>query len=101
MDIRSWLKDTITVKHRTGLGADGNPTYATAADVLSRVTRKTKAVLNASGEQVEASHHVTVMNEVEEEDQIQLSGESFYRRAIAVDEGKDKAGNVTHYEVWL
>ena len=101
MNVSSWLNDTVTVKHRTGVSAGGNPTYATASDVPARVTRKTKTVLSSTGEQVEASHHITVLAEVEEEDQLQLAGESFYRRAVAIDEGKDKGGNVTHYEVWL
>lgn len=101
MDISGWLNETITVRHRTGLGADGNPTYATSADVAARIERRTRAVLNAGGEQIEASHMITVLTEVEEEDGILLPGETDYRRAVAVNRGLDKVANVTHYEVWL
>lgn len=101
MNIASWLQQTVSVKHRTGVGADGNPTYAVAVDVASRVERRTRSVLSSSGEQVEATHMVTVLAIVEEEDQLKLPGESTWRRAVAVNEGQNKAGVVTHYEVWL
>ena len=102
MNVASWFNDTITIAARTGLAASGNPSYGTPqTGVPARVEIKTKAVINAQGERVFASHWLMTQTEVKVEDRIQLSGESFYRRAIAVAEGKNKCGAVTHYEVWL
>jgi hypothetical protein len=102
VNVASWLNDTITLAARTGLAASGNPSYGTPqTGVPARVEIKTKAVVNAQGERVFASHWLMTQTEVKVEDRIQLSEESFYRRAIAVAEGKDKRGAVTHYEVWL
>lgn len=100
LNVASWLHDTISVKQRTGLGADGTPTYDTASDVAARVLRKTEAMID-EGERIEASHHVTVLTEISEDDQLQLPGESVYRRPVRVEAGRDKFGTVTHYEVWL
>lgn len=102
MNLSHWFNDEITVAARTGLAANGNPSYGTPqTGVRARVERKTKAVLNKSGEQVQASHWLATETSIAEGDRVQLAGESFYRRAVAVAEGKDRAGSVTHYEVWL
>jgi hypothetical protein len=101
MNISSWLTQTVTVRHATGLGANGNPTFSATSELSARVSRKTKAIVTATGETVEANHHITLLDKLDEEDQLMLPGESSYRRPIRVDEGLDKGGNVTHYEVWL
>lgn len=101
MNISSWLNTTVSVKTRTGVAATGNPSYSTSSSVAARVDKKTKAIPNADGERLLSQCMVTVLGEITTEDQIQLPGESVWRRAIVVDEGQDKHGNITHYEVWL
>lgn len=101
MNIAAWCTQTVTVRQRTGVGANGNPTFSATSDLPARVVRRTKAFVSASGETIHASHHITLLTSIDEYDQILLPGESDYRRPMRVNEGRDKSGAVTHYEVWL
>ena len=101
MNVTSWFVDTIQVFQRSGLGGDGDPDYGAASTISARVVKKTVAVTSSSGDEIFASHHISSLTDIQEDDQVLLAGESKKRRCVKAEQGRDKSGNVTHYEAWF
>lgn len=103
MNVSSWLNETINVATRSSLGAGGAPTYNAAAPVKARHEYDVRTVRAADGTERQVEHHVTTVGEINPEDRVWMPGDStsnvnLAKRPVRIQEGKDKAGNTTHWE---
>ena len=105
MNLASWFVDTISVGAATAAGIGtraGDSTFGTAASVLGRLQKATKA----DTEIVAADHVFYTSTLIAEDSRVWLPGEStsdstIPRRALRVETLHDKRGGFTYYKAFL
>lgn len=109
-DLAALCRQYVTVEHRTGVDAQGNPTYGAASSHRCRVSGVARLVLNARGEAVysTASVHFVANPAVAQHDRLTLSTGDVnstetglrQRPILAVGRYPDEQ-NRAHYAVFL
>lgn len=95
MNLKGFLRQTISWESKTGESDWGDSTYAAPVSLVARVEEKQRRVLNAAGNEVLSETRVMLVDEVAVGDR--LDGKQVQARESIVDVG----GNTLGWTVFL
>lgn len=98
------LTETITVKHKTGVAASGDPTYGSPVTFPARIERAGQRQVSTSGDQLNDTTLLFTVDTLSRSDLVwfpedDTSSSEAAHRPVSVEQMRDLDGVVSHYEV--